>query len=137
MATFVCLHGAGGRGSDWRWVIDALERRGHHGIGVDLPCDQEVGLDAYVDAVLPVIDGIDGSEDVVLLAQSLAGFIAPLVADRRPDRVRMLVLLAAMVPAPGERGHDWWTTPGRAEAYEAQGLPDDSPETVFLHDVPA
>jgi hypothetical protein len=44
--------------------------------------------------------------DVVLVAQSLAGFTAPLVAARRP--VDAIVLVAAMVPAPGETGVEWW-----------------------------
>jgi hypothetical protein len=34
------------------------------------------------------------------VVQSLAGFIAPLVCERAP--VKLLVLLNAMVPVPGE-----------------------------------
>src|SRR4051794_2476414 len=98
MATFVCIHGAGGRASYWRLVAPELERHGHDVITVDLPCDQEVGLGAYADAVVDAIGG--GRGDIVLVAQSLAGFIAPLVCQRVP--VDMMVLLTAMVPRPGE-----------------------------------
>lgn len=132
MTTFVCIHGAGGRASDWDLVAAELAVRGHEVVAMDLPCEDEVGLDAYADAVIATIG--DRRGDLVLVAQSLAGFIAPLVAARVP--VEELVLLAAMVPRPGESGGEWWSATGHAEALAAQGLPDGSPETVFTHDVP-
>ena len=133
MTCFVLIHGAGGRASQWDLVRTELEDRGHDVVAMDLPCDQEVGLDAYVDAVVSAIG--DRRDDLVLVAQSLAGFIAPLVAATIP--VTKIVLLAAMVPRPGESGGDWWANTGHAAAFAAQGLPDDSPETVFIHDVPS
>jgi pimeloyl-ACP methyl ester carboxylesterase len=132
MAVFVCIHGAGGRGSDWDLVAAELTPRGHEVVGVDLPCEEEVGLDTYADAV---VDQIDGRRDgLVLVAQSLGGLTAPLVAARVP--VELLVLVAAMVPRPGESGGAWWTNTGHAAAFAAQDLPDDSDETVYVHDVP-
>ncbi|MEO9255119.1 MAG: alpha/beta hydrolase [Tepidiformaceae bacterium] len=133
MTCFVLIHGAGGRASQWDLVRTELEARGHDIIAMDLPCEDEVGLDAYVDAVVNAIG--DRRGDLVLVAQSLAGFIAPLVAAAIP--VTEIVMLAAMVPEPGESGSDWWSNTGHAAAFAAQGLPDDLPETVFLHDVPA
>lgn len=132
MTTFVCIHGAGGRGSYWDLVAAELAPRGHEVVAMDLPCEDEVGLDAYVDAVLDAIG--DRRGDLVLVAQSLGGFIAPLVATRVP--VDEIVLVAAMVPRPGETGGEWWAATGHAEAVAAQGLPDESPETLFTHDVP-
>ncbi len=132
MATFVCLHGAGGRASWWDLVASELVPLGHEVVAVDLPCDQDVGYEAYVDAVLQAIG--DRREGVVLVAQSLSGLVAPLVATRTP--IDLLVLLAAMVPRPGETGAEWWEAVGHDEALAAQGLPDDSPETLFVHDVP-
>ena len=64
----------------------------------------------------------------------MGGFTAPLVADRIP--VALIVLVTAMIPEPGETGGDWWGHVGCAEAIAAQGLPDDSEQTLFLHDVP-
>lgn len=133
MAVFVCMHGAGGRGSYWDLVAAELARRGHEVVAPDLPCDREVGLDAYVDRVIDAIG--DRRGDLVLVAQSLAGFVAPLVAVRVD--VELMVLVAAMVPRPGESGAEWWTVTGHERAVAAQGLPDDSPETLFVHDVPA
>jgi pimeloyl-ACP methyl ester carboxylesterase len=133
VTTFVCLHGAAGWGEHWRLVAEQLERRGHAVIAPDLPCEEPVGLDAYADAVVAAMG--EPRRPVVLVAQSLAGFVAPLVCTRVP--VDAMVLVAAMVPAPGERGLDWWTVTGHEAAVAAQGLPDDSEETLFTHDVPA
>src|SRR3954453_11422914 len=104
MATFVCIHGAGGVAAQWDWLAAELRPRGHEVVAMDLPCDQEVGLDAYVDAVVEAIGGRRG--DLVLVAQSLAGFVGPLVRARVP--AALLVLVAAMVPRPGETGGQWW-----------------------------
>ena len=133
MATFVCIHGAGGRGSCWGSVAAELERSGHEVVTMDLPCEQEVGLSVYTAAVVDAID--DRRRELVLVAHSLAGFIAPLVCTQVP--VERMVLVAAMVPRPGESGAEWWTNTGHEKAVAAQRLPDDSLETLFTHDVPA
>jgi pimeloyl-ACP methyl ester carboxylesterase len=132
MAVFVCLHGAGGHGAYWDLVAAELAPLGHEVVAPDLPCDREVGLDAYVDTAVAAIG--DRRDDLVLVAQSLAGLVAPLVATRVD--VDLMVLVAAMVPRPGEPGGEWWAATGHEQAFAAQDLPDDSPETVFVHDVP-
>ena len=134
MTCFVCIHGAGGRASQWDLVAAELRRHGHDVVAMDLPCEDEVGLDAYVDAVVVAIGDPASRGDIVLVAQSLAGLIAPLVCDRIP--VRAMVLLTAMIPRPGESGGEWWANTHHADAVAAQGLPDDTPETLFVHDVP-
>lgn len=134
MTTFVCIHGAGGRASQWDLVGAELRRHGHEVVAMDLPCEEEVGLGAYVDAVVDAIGDRAGRDEIVLVAQSLAGLVAPLACDRVP--VAAMVLLTAMVPRPGESGGEWWSNVGHDEAVAAQGLADDSPETLFVHDVP-
>jgi len=133
MATFVCMHGAGGRASYWDLVAKELIAAGHEVIAVDMPCNQEVGLDAYTASVVDAVYERRG--DLVLVAQSLAGFIAPLVCTHVP--VDLMVLVAAMVPRPGESGGEWWSNTGHEAAVAAQGFSDTSEETLFLHDVPA
>jgi hypothetical protein len=131
MATFVCMHGAGGRASYWDLVAAELRPLGHEVVAMDLPSEDEVGLDAYVDAVVDAIG--DRRGDLVLVAQSLSGLIAPLVTTRVP--IDLMVLVAAMVPQPGESGGEWWANTGHADAVAAQHLPDDSEDTLFTHDV--
>jgi pimeloyl-ACP methyl ester carboxylesterase len=75
-----------------------------------------------------------------MVAQSLAGFTAPLAAAR--TEVDLIVLLNAMIPVPGETGNEWWANTGQHEAEQAYlasaGLPPetaDDPVAVYFHDV--
>src|SRR6266545_3886606 len=89
MATFVLIPGAGGDSWEWHLLIRELEARGQEAIAVTLPAgDESAGWDEYADAVVEAMG--DWREDLVLVAQSLGGFTAPLVAERVP--VRMIVL---------------------------------------------
>lgn len=65
---------------------------------------------------------------LVVVGQSLGGFVAPLVAERRP--VELIVLLNGMVPLPGES--TWWEATG----HPVELGPDFDPVELFLHDVP-
>ena len=131
MSTFVFVHGAGSSAWDWHLVAPLLRERGHEVVAMDLPCDDpEAGLDAYVDAVL---NAIGDHDDLVVAGHSLGGFTAPLVAARRP--VDRIVLLAAMIPAPGESASDWWEASGHRAVYDG---PDGSDmHELFYHDLPS
>jgi pimeloyl-ACP methyl ester carboxylesterase len=141
MATYVLIPGADGRAWYWHLVAPQLHERGHDVVAVDLPvADPAAGFADYVAAVLSAIGDREG--DVILVAQSLAGFIAPLVAERVP--VTGVVLLNAMVPSPGETAGQWWKNTGqgraRAEYYarEHLQLPSEfDPFEAFFHDVPS
>jgi pimeloyl-ACP methyl ester carboxylesterase len=139
MATFVLIHGAGSTSWYWHLVAPALRAEGHDVVAVDLPCDDDsAGLAAYTDTV---VDAIGARNRLVLVAQSLAGFTAPLVCERVP--VDLLVLVAAMVPAAGETGNDWWVNTGWADARRAaaqrdgRSAEDEDEVAMFLHDVTA
>ena len=69
--------------------------------------------------------------DVVIVAQSLGAFVAPLVAERVP--VELVVLVAPMIPAPSEAPADFWSDTGYAD--EAREQYDDVIE-LFYQDVP-
>ena len=136
MTTFVLIPGAGGVAWYWHLVAERLADAGHEAIPVDLPGDDEsAGLPEYAELVH---DAIGERDDVVLVAQSLGGFTAPLVATRAP--LAELVFVNAMIPKPGERPGEWWgntgSEPARRAAAERDGY---SPEfdliTYFLHDV--
>jgi pimeloyl-ACP methyl ester carboxylesterase len=123
MATFALIHGGGGSAWDWHLVAPYLRDRGHTPVAVDLPNeDASAGWTEYADTV---DSALEGHRDVVVVGHSLGGFTAPLVCARR--QVDLLVLVAAMVPAPGELFADWWTDSG----HEDSGLDD-----PFFHDVP-
>ena len=110
--TFVLVPGAGGNASYWAELVPELETRGHAAIAVDIrEDDPALGLPEYADAVEAAIGA---RRDVVLVAQSLGGFTAPMVARRA--RCGMIVLLNAMIPRPGETPGAWWDAVGWAEA---------------------
>ena len=140
MATFVLIPGAGGDPWEWHRLAPELEALGHEVIAVRLPAgDDTAGWAEYADAVA---DAIGDRRDLVLVAQSLAGFSAPLVCERRP--VDLLVLLNAMIPRPGETFNEWGSNTNRKEAEQAYfasvGLPPETADddlAVYFHDVPA
>lgn len=127
MATFALIHGGGGNAWHWRLLEAQLRSRGHETVAVDLPVeDPDAGLLDYADTVVRALGPRD---DVVVVAHSWGGFIGPLVCDRLPA-ARLLVLVAAMVPVPGEPPADWWTNSGF-------GMKDiDDEIALFLQDVP-
>jgi pimeloyl-ACP methyl ester carboxylesterase len=137
--TFVLIHGAGGNPWYWHLVDAELRQRGHDVVVVDLPTeDDTAGLPEYTEAV---IGAIGDRTDLVLVAQSMAGFTAPLVCERLP--VSLLVLVNAMVPRAGETPGDWWANTGQPEAQREkdlqEGRPVDAefdPFTMFFHDMP-
>lgn len=137
MATFVLIPGAGGMAWYWHRVVPLIRRSGHEAIPIDLPGDdRHAGLTAYADIV---ISAIAKRSEIVLVAQSLAGFTAPFVCARAP--VRRLVFVNAMIPKPGETAGAWWGATGAVEAREqaaARGgyAREFDVETYFLHDVP-
>ena len=138
MSTFVLIHGAGDVGWYWHLVEAELRERGHDTVAPDLPGDDEsVGLKEYADAV---VEAVGDRRDLVVAGQSFGGFTAPLVADRLP--VDVLVLVAGMIPSPAEPPGDWWANTGYRQAVEEQAARDggltgnDDPYVCFCHDVP-
>src|SRR5215218_3362796 len=112
MATYVLIPGAGGDAWYWRLLEPELRGRGHDVVAADLPAnDDSAGLAEYAGAVVEAIGDRTG---IVLVAQSLGGFTAPLVCERVP--VDLLVMLNAMVPSPGESAEQWWANTGHAKA---------------------
>ena len=138
MANYILVPGAGGDAWYWHLLEPKLRERGHEVVAVDLPADDDsAGLPEYADAG---VRAIGERTDLILVAQSLGGFTAPLVCERVP--VDLLVMLNAMVPSPGESPGDWWTNTGHAQARHEQAERDgrdlaaEGVRDFFFHDVP-
>lgn len=134
---FVLIPGAGGAAFYWHRVAALLRAGGREADAVDLPGDDDsAGLARYA----ALVDrAIAGRADAILVAQSLGGFTAALVAARRP--IGHLVLVNAMIPEPGETPGQWWANTGsdaaRTAAATLHGYGEDFDlGTYFLHDVP-
>jgi pimeloyl-ACP methyl ester carboxylesterase len=136
---FVLVPGAGGDAHYWHLVAPLLRDAGHRVIAPDLPAgDDAAGLGEYADAIVAAAAGVDA---IVLVAQSMGAFSAPMAAERLD--VERMVLVAPMIPAPGDTPGTWWSSTGQdaaaREAAIAEGrdpyAPFDVRETS-LHDVP-
>jgi len=128
--TYVLIHGAGDVAWYWHLVAAELGELGHEVVAVDLPCDDEsAGWSDYADTV---VAAIGERAQLVVVAQSLGGFTAPLVCTRKP--AELLVLVAGMVPAPGESANDYWANTG----YKQVSRDVDTSDTIatFYQDVP-
>ncbi|MCW2985713.1 MAG: hypothetical protein JWR63_3283 [Conexibacter sp.] len=139
MSSYILVPGAGGDAWYWHRVAPLLRAAGHDVVAVGLPAaDERAGLADYADTIAAAIDGRD---DAVVVAQSMGAFSAPVAAARTV--AAQLLLVAPMIPAPGETPGEWWGASGqgdaRDEAERAAGRDPDAPFDVlatFFHDVP-
>jgi len=129
MATYALIHGAGDVGWYWHLVEAELRKREHDVVAMDLPVEDDAAdLSAYADVVA---GAIGARRDLVVVAQSFGGYTAPIVCERLD--ARLLVLVAGMIPAPGESAEEMfvntgWEPPARKGAT--------STLDVFYQDVP-
>ncbi|HEX2894547.1 MAG TPA: alpha/beta hydrolase [Marmoricola sp.] len=127
MATFVLVHGAGDSAWYWHLVAPRLQRAGHQVATPECP----TGASTLAEWTRRVVEaGRSAPRPLVVVAQSFGAFPATVAADRLG--ADLLVLVAGMVPRPGESPDDWWT----ATAYTESGAPTGlGIFETFLHDV--
>ncbi len=135
---YVLIPGAGGNAQYWYRVTPLLAGAGHSVAPLDLPNWPGATLADQAEAI--VAAGVDADE-IILVAQSMGGFSAPLACDRLP--VSRLFLINAMIPMPGETPGEWWSNTGQSEARRRQDITDGrDPDAgfdqyvYFLHDLP-
>jgi pimeloyl-ACP methyl ester carboxylesterase len=139
--TYVLIPGAGADPRVYGPTIAALRDRGHDGIAPPLPLDDpDAGPTAHADAVIAALpDPLPAP--LVVVGQSLGAYTAAVLAERL--RPRRLILLAPMIPTPGETAGEWWKDTGHAEAIasltERFGSPsnwgEEAMAEVFHHDL--
>jgi pimeloyl-ACP methyl ester carboxylesterase len=138
MATFALIHGGGDVGWYWHLVERELHPRGHETVAPDLPSEDDNAT--LVDYANTVIDAIGDRRDLIVVGHSYGGFTAPLVADR--VSAVALVLVAGMIPSPGEVPAAWWENTGYSRAVKKQArlaggvTGSDDPFVSFYQDVP-
>jgi pimeloyl-ACP methyl ester carboxylesterase len=109
MATYALIHGAYDVGWYWHLVERELRQRGHRKVAPDLPIeDDDASLLDHARFVVDAMDETDG--ELIIVGQSWGGYIAPIVAHlAEADR---LVLVAPMIPRPGETDDEMWKATG-------------------------
>ncbi len=139
--TFVLIPGAGADPRVYGATIEALRGLGHEGIAPPLPLEEpEATPSDHATAVVAALPEPQ-PDPLVVVGQSLGAYAATIAADRLgPDR---LILLAPMIPAPGESAGEWWEGTDHSAAIapliERHGTPSEWGEEamaeVFFHDV--
>jgi len=127
MATYALVHGAYDVGWYWHLVERELQERGHHSVAPDLPIEDDHA--SLIDNAHVVLDAIQAAPDggeLVVVGQSWGGYVAPIVADRA--EAGHLVLVAPMIPRPGETADGMWKATGWT-------FPPPSAGDPFYHDV--
>ena len=141
--TYALIPGAGGRAWYWHRILPLLSARGDEAIAIDLPAEDDTAdLIAYADVVSDAVADVTGP--LVLVAQSMGAFTAPIVAARllSAGSTPPMILVNPMVPAVSETPGGWWEVSGQQAAriayFQRIGLPrsDFDPIEDFFHDVP-
>ena len=109
MANYLLVHGAWGGAWYWRDTLNTLIRAGHRAHAVTLTglgerahlLTPDINLETHIADVLGALD-TEELEDCILVVHSYAGMLGTAAADRRPGKLRHLVYVDAVLPAPGE-----------------------------------
>ena len=136
---FVLIPGAGIDPRVFGATIAALADLEHEAVAPPLPLhDERATPSDHADAVATAVRG---RGDLVVVAQSLGAFCGALVPTRIP--VAHLVLVAPMIPKPGETAGEWWENTAHSQAIasliarhgEMSHWGPEAIAEVFLHDV--
>jgi pimeloyl-ACP methyl ester carboxylesterase len=129
MATYALIHGAGDVGWYWHLVERELRDRGHRTVAPDLPIeDDEASLLDQAHVVLDALRRTHENGELMVVGQSNGGYLAPIVAQLA--RADHLVLVAPMIPQPGETADEMWEATGWHMPRDHSGIIE-----VFYHDV--
>jgi len=107
MSTYVLVHGSGHGAWCWHRIVARLRRASHAVIAPDLlalGCDctlpGTVTLARWADQIAAAVQS--ASEPVVLVGHSRGGIVISEVAERIPDRIRVLVYVTAFLLRDGQ-----------------------------------
>jgi len=123
MANYLLVHGAWHGAWCWRRVLPPLTAAGHRVHALTLTGVGErahllgpaIDLETHIADVTAAMDA-EEMDEVILVVHSYAGMLGTAVADRRPQRLRHLVYLDAVLPKPGES----WSSTHSAETIAAR-----------------
>ncbi|MDC3132892.1 alpha/beta fold hydrolase [Flavobacteriaceae bacterium] len=107
MNTYLLINGAWHGAWCWNKVNFLLKKQGHNVITPELPGHgedktpvKEVTIQLYTDCICEILDTLEGP--VILIGHSMGGLIMSQVAEYRPEKIKLLVYVAAFVLKNGE-----------------------------------
>lgn len=119
-AVFVLVHGMWHGGWCWERLAPILRAAGHE---IHAPTlvglaeraamrSDDIDLNKHVQEIVDLCEA-ENLRDVILVGHSLGGFMAPIVADRIPERIAHIVNLDGIIPEKGktckEMMPDYWS----------------------------
>ena len=112
MKTFILIHGSWHNAWNWHKVVPLIEAAGHRVICIDLPGMgrdktpvKEVTLQKSVAKITEVIDQQPGK--LILVGHSKNGIMVSQAAEYRPDKMEVLVYLAAYLVPDGKTQREY------------------------------
>jgi pimeloyl-ACP methyl ester carboxylesterase len=112
MSTFVIVHGAFGGGWEWSDCASILREMGHRvftptlsGFGERHHLGPKISLSTCIRDITALLE-FEDLTDVVLCGASYGGVVATAAADEKPERVRLLIYIDALMPRDGQCGLD-------------------------------
>jgi pimeloyl-ACP methyl ester carboxylesterase len=106
MSTYLLVHGDWHGGWCWNRVAPLLRQAGHHVLAPDLPGhgQDHTPLSALtpqsgLNFLLELLDA--QNEPVILVGHSSGGILLTLLAEQRPEKIKLLVYLSAFLLPPG------------------------------------
>jgi pimeloyl-ACP methyl ester carboxylesterase len=107
MANFVLVHGAWHGAWHWRHVISALQSLGHEAVSLDLPGHgndhtpiADISLTLYAQRISEHLKQLP--EPAILVGHSMGGIAISQAAELCPERIALLVYLAAYLVPNGQ-----------------------------------
>jgi pimeloyl-ACP methyl ester carboxylesterase len=107
VSAFLLIHGAWHGGWCWHRIVARLRQAGHRATAPDLPSlgrdrtpVESATLQSWTESVCAHLDA--HAEPVILVGHSRAGAVISAAAEARPERIRLLVYLAAYLLGDGE-----------------------------------
>lgn len=107
MSKILLVHGAWHGAWCWDKVVAGLTAKGREVEAIDLPGhgDSAIALDdatfdSYVECICNALD--KEPEPVILAVHSMGGITATQAAELRPEKIRTIVYIAAMLPRDGQ-----------------------------------
>jgi len=140
MARFVLVHGAFGGAWSWGEFVGELEQAGHSVTAIDLPGSgndqtpvEAVTLDACAERVCDTLAA--EAEPAILVGHSMGGVVITQAAARCPERVSLLVFVAAFMPGDGQSLLDLTRLPeGAGDQVQANIVVEGDPPVATMAD---
>jgi pimeloyl-ACP methyl ester carboxylesterase len=140
MARFVLVHGAFGGAWSWEPIVGPLEAAGHTVETLDLPGGGDdrtpmegVTLEACAERVVAQL--LQRPDPAVLVGYSMGGVVVTQAASNCPERVALLIFVAAFMPSNGQSLVDLTRLPeGQGDMIQANIVVEGEPLVAMLPD---